>query len=72
MTTPSASRSHCSAISERADDLPGNRKIGLVSLKEYRKRRFRMTYQSVTTMGQLFDIVKKRRKRNVDGEVLAN
>jgi len=22
--------------------------------------------------GQLFDIVKKRRKRNVDGEVLAN
>jgi hypothetical protein len=23
-------------------------------------------------MGQLFDIVKNRRKRNVDGEVLAN
>jgi len=72
LTTPSASRSHSSTLSDRADDLPGNRKMGLVSLNEYRKLRFRLTYQSVTMMGQLFDIVKTRRKRNVDGEVLAN
>jgi len=31
-----------------------------------------MTYQPVTAMGQFSDIVKKRRKRNVDGDVLAN
>jgi hypothetical protein len=30
------------------------------------------TCQPVTAMGQLFDIVKNGRKRNVDGEVLAN
>ena len=40
--------------------------------KEFRKQCFHPTCQPVTAMGQLFDIVKNRRKRNVDGEVLAN
>jgi hypothetical protein len=43
----------------------------LVSLKEFGSDAS-VTCQPVTASGQLFDMVKNRRKRNVDGEVLAN
>ena len=55
---------------ERAGRPPGNRTKVLSA--RIRKHRFHDVAPETGYRGQLFDIVKNGRKRNVDGEVLAS